>query len=160
MTTETTTPGGAELFKDFAAGSGSFFRPVDGDMFIGAFTGVSDAGESSYEGKTPTKGIWWHFDLYKFSDPTARVRYLAEDGPDKGKQLDAVLDGRTTSETGPRSKARAWFAALLKREMSNDEDKAKVFAEAVGKRAVLVCGKNEDGTRIVLKTILPYKEMS
>lgn len=156
MADEATT--GAGLFKEIGeGGSGSYYRAKSGDMAIGEFRGTSDAGEQEFEQKK-SRGIWWHFDLYKFSDPSKRIRYTPEDGPDKGKEIEASTDGRTTDEMGPKSKARGWFTALLQREITKDDKTAKVYAEALGKRVIIVFGPSaSDATKIIVAQVLPYR---
>lgn len=160
MADETTTarPDGAGLFKEIGAGgSGSYFHPETGSMFVGEFKGCKDAGPQDFEGKK-SNGVWWSFDLYKMGDPSVRVRYTPDDGPDKGTEIEASADGRTTDETGPKSKSRAWFKALLQRDIENDEKIADVYTAALGKRALLVFGPSTtDAKKTVLSSVLPFR---
>lgn len=159
---KTEAPSGADLFRPSSEGGG-FFRAKAGDMFVGEFKGVKDAGAQEFEGKK-SRGIWWVFDLYKLADPSIRHRYTPEEGEDKGKEIDASADGRTTDETGPRSKARSWYTGLLSPETLSDEDfntaeaLARTYGRALGKRSLIVFGPSQnDATKIIVTQVLPFR---
>lgn len=148
--------GGSGLFKKFSESGGGYFRAKSGAQYLGQFKGTTDGGTGGqYDGKM----VWWHFDLYKVSDPSKRVMYRPEEGPDKGQLIPATSDGMTSDSTGPKSKAREWFLALINRELQPGEEVEDVYDEALDQFVRLSFGPSKsDPKRVVLKSVSPWAE--
>jgi len=104
--------------------------------------------------------LWYINEDTKHGDLTATVSKLVPQGTPNA--IEAVTDALSSTATGPKSKARSWFAALLNRPIEgalSESDIAALLAECEGKEVYLTFAYNTaTPPRVAITGIVPMPQ--
>jgi hypothetical protein len=86
-----------------------------------------------------------------------RWAFSLDDEIDPETNSTLILDGVTSTATGPKSKMRPWVTALLGRSLDEAVTLSALKAQAVGRPCLVVVDINDDGYSKVFNVIPPAK---